>query len=103
MPRQCSNAPMAMRALLALFFGVLLLAGAPGARAQFAVADSDAAGLRQAVVDLLARERSLPLPIKQRRAVLSRYYGELKGDLLWLTNPRTRVLVLRIANAPVDG
>jgi len=92
-----------MRTLLAFVFGLLVLAAPPGASAQFLAANSDIAGIRQEVADLLAREPALPLPIKQRRAVLSRYYGELKGELLWLTSERGRVLVLRMANATADG
>ncbi len=90
-----------LRTLLALVMGAVLLA-AP-ARAQFAAAEADAAGIRQEVVDMLAKEPALPLPIKQRRAILSRYYGEPAGGLLWLTSDRGRLLLLRIANASEDG
>jgi murein L,D-transpeptidase YcbB/YkuD len=92
-----------MRPLLALILAALLAAAPTAAGAQFLGAEADPAAVRQEVADVLARDPALPLPIKQRRAALTRYYGELGGGLLWLTSPRSRLLVLRMANATADG
>jgi murein L,D-transpeptidase YcbB/YkuD len=99
----CNRSPLAMRALLALIVGVLLLAAPSGASAQFLTAGADAAAIRQEVADLLAKETTLPLPIKQRRAVLSKYYADKSSELLWLSSLRGRLLVLRMTDAAADG
>src|SRR5438270_908319 len=103
MPRRCSSSPMRLRTLLGLVVAVLIAAAPSAALAQFSLANADPAAIRAEVVDLLAHEPTLPLPIKQRRAVLTRFYGDAKGDLLWLTSGRARTLLLRISTATADG
>lgn len=63
----------------------------------------DVAVVRINIIDLLANEPRLPLPIKQRRDVLRSYYEEQGGDLLWLNSPRAGIMVSRLTNAADDG
>jgi L,D-transpeptidase YcbB len=97
MLRRCSNALGVLAAVIGL-----VCAGAP-ARADIALSPRDAAIVRLNVLDLLAKEPRLPLPIKQRRAVLDAYYHTASGPLLWLGSKRASALVTRLLNADKEG
>jgi murein L,D-transpeptidase YcbB/YkuD len=97
MLRRCSNA----LGLLAAVIGLLCAASA--ARADIDLTPRDAAIVRLNVLDLLAREPRLPLPIKQRRKVLDAYYHTANGPLLWLGTKRASALVKRLLNADKEG
>ena len=75
----------------------------PNARAQIDISLRDLAIVRINVIDLLANEPRLPLPIRQRRDALLAYYQEFGGDLLWLGTPRANALVARLKAAEDDG
>jgi murein L,D-transpeptidase YcbB/YkuD len=75
----------------------------PDARAQIDISLRDLAIVRINVIDLLANEPRLPLPIKQRRDALRAYYQEFGGDMLWLGTPRADALVARLKAAEEDG
>ena len=97
MLRPCNSA---LR-LLAAAIGLVCAAAA--ARADIALTPRDAAIVRLNVVDLLAKEPRLPLPIKQRRAVLEAYYHTGNGALLWLGSKRAGALVARLLAADKEG
>ncbi|MEJ2375426.1 MAG: L,D-transpeptidase family protein [Pseudolabrys sp.] len=97
MPRRCRNALRVLVAVLGL-----MLAGA-SVRAEIALSPRDAAIVRLNVLDLLAKEPRLPLPIKQRRKVLDAYYHTFNGPLLWLGSKRASALVARLLNADKEG
>ena len=63
----------------------------------------DLAIVRINVIDLLANEPRLPLPVKQRREALRAYYQEFNGDLVWLGTKRASALVARLKAADSDG
>ena len=56
--------------------------------AQIVSTPRELAVIRINVLDLLVREPSLPLPVRQRRDALWQYYQELGGELLWLGSGR---------------
>lgn len=102
MPRPCNSLAHILRAALAvtaLAFAAVPLAPA---LAQDAAIAQPADPLRANLVDLLANEPALPLPIKQRRDVLLAYYAE-GGAVLWLDGMRAMALVERLGAAHVDG
>src|SRR5262249_28115239 len=72
-------------------------------RAQIVSTPRELAIIRINVLDLLAREPSLPLPVKQRRDALGKYYQELGGELLWLGSRRPNEFLARLHNAASDG
>ena len=96
MLRRCNNA---LRVLAAM---ALIGAAAP-ARAEIALTPREAAIVRLNVLDLLAKEPRLPLPIKQRRDVLEAYYHTGNGALLWLGSKRAGALVKRLLAADKEG
>jgi murein L,D-transpeptidase YcbB/YkuD len=98
MRRRCSDAVR----LFAAAAACLLLTLAP-ARADIAISPRDAAIVRINVIDLLANEPRLPLPIKQRREVLQAYYQAGNGDLLWLGTKRASAFVKRLLAADKEG
>lgn len=95
--RRCSNA-LRLLAALVVFTGAV-----SAARADIAISLRDAAIVRLNVVDLLAKEPRLPLPIKQRREVLEAYYHAGNGELLWLGTKRASALVMRLLAADTEG
>jgi murein L,D-transpeptidase YcbB/YkuD len=97
MLRRCSNALRLLAAVIGL------LCAAAVARADIALSPRDAAIVRLNVLDLLAKEPRLPLPIKQRREVLDAYYHTANGPLLWLGSKRASALVKRLLNADKEG
>jgi murein L,D-transpeptidase YcbB/YkuD len=73
------------------------------ARADIDISLRDLAIVRINVIDLLANEPSLPLPIKQRREALQAYYHDFGGALLWLGTKRASALIARLQAADSDG
>jgi murein L,D-transpeptidase YcbB/YkuD len=97
MLRRCSNALRLLAAVIGL------LCAAAVARADIALSPRDTAIVRLNVLDLLAKEPRLPLPIKQRREVLDAYYHTANGPLLWLGSKRASALVKRLLKADKEG
>src|SRR3974390_1903142 len=58
------------------------------ATAQIVNSPRELAVIRINLLDLLANESSLPLPIRQRREALEVYYQAFGGELLWLGSNR---------------
>ncbi|MDF2983508.1 MAG: L,D-transpeptidase family protein, partial [Devosia sp.] len=90
-------------ALLALFLVAPAVVVPALAQDRVDLSPRDLAVVRINIIDLLANEPRLPLPIKQRRDVLRTYYEEQSGDLLWLNSARAAVMVSRLTNATDDG
>jgi murein L,D-transpeptidase YcbB/YkuD len=74
-----------------------------GAQDRVDLSPRDLAVVRLNILDLLANEPRLPLPIKQRRDVLRSYYEAQGGELLWLSTARAGAMVTRLTNAGDDG
>ena len=55
------------------------------------------------LLDLLANEPDLPLPIRQRHEALQAYYQTYGGELLWLGSNRASAFVSRLKEAEADG
>ena len=71
--------------------------------AQIVSTPRELAIIRINVLDLLDHEPSLPLPVRQRRDALWKYYQELGGELLWLGSRRSNEFLARLHNAASDG
>ncbi len=71
--------------------------------AQIVSTPRELAIVRINVLDLLVREPSLPLPVRQRRDALWQYYQELGGELLWLGSGRPDGFLARLHDAASDG
>ncbi len=106
---EARNPPVKARRLLSLR-GLAVLVAVVGlccqrgaARADIDISLRDLAIVRINVIDLLANEPRLPLPIKQRREALQAYYQEFGGNLLWLGTPRASALVARLQAAESDS
>jgi murein L,D-transpeptidase YcbB/YkuD len=97
MPRRCSDAVRLLAAVIGL------ICAATSARGDIAISPRDAAIVRLNVIDLLAKEPRLPLPIKQRREALEAYYHTSNGELLWLGTKRASALVTRLLTADREG
>ena len=93
--RHIAASAIALCAALALQFS--------DAKAQIVSSPRDLAVIRINVLDLLANEPNLPLPIRQRREALEAYYQAFGGELLWLASGRTNAFVSRLKNAEADG
>jgi murein L,D-transpeptidase YcbB/YkuD len=108
MRRPFSNAPIRQYSIQ-LFAGaflafVTLLPSGPSAEAATVQEQQrNLAVIRINAIDLLAREKRLPLPIQQRRDVLRAYYEEQAGELLWLRDDRAEALVAILNDAGADG
>ncbi len=98
MRRPCSDA---VRLFAAAAAALALTVAA--ARADIDISPRDAAIVRINVIDLLANEQRLPLPIKQRREVLQAYYQANNGALLWLGTKRAGAFVARLLAADTEG
>src|SRR6478672_8117832 len=73
------------------------------AQAQIVSSPRELAVIRINLLDLLAHEPNLPLPIRQRREALEAYYQTFGGELLWLASSRANALISRLKNAEADG
>jgi L,D-transpeptidase YcbB len=71
--------------------------------AQIVSSPRELAVIRINLLDLLANEPSLPLPIRQRHEALQAYYQTYGGELLWLGSSRTSAFISRLKNAEADG
>ena len=108
MRRPFSNAParpVSIRLFAAVFLALatLLPTGPAVKAATVQEAQRNLAIIRINAIDLLAREKRLPLPIQQRRDVLRAYYEEQAGELLWLRDDRAEALVAILNDAGADG
>ena len=72
-------------------------------KAQIVSSPRDLAVIRINLLDVLAHEPNLPLPIRQRREALEAYYQNFGGELLWLASSRTNTFISRLKNAEADG
>jgi murein L,D-transpeptidase YcbB/YkuD len=73
------------------------------AQAQIVSSPRDLAVIRINLLDLLANEPNLPLPIRQRREALEAYYQTFGGELLWLASSRANAIISRLKDAEADG
>jgi L,D-transpeptidase YcbB len=71
--------------------------------AQIVSSPRELAVIRINLLDLLANEPSLPLPIRQRHEALQAYYQTYGGELLWLSSSRGSAFISRLKNAEADG
>jgi murein L,D-transpeptidase YcbB/YkuD len=71
--------------------------------AQIVSSPRELAVIRINLLDLLANEPSLPLPIRQRHEALQAYYQTYGGELLWLGSSRASAFISRLKNAEADG
>jgi L,D-transpeptidase YcbB len=71
--------------------------------AQIVSSPRELAVIRINLLDLLANEPSLPLPIRQRHEALQAYYQTYGGELLWLGSGRASAFISRLKNAEADG
>jgi len=95
--------PDPIRSLLLALLVALAFVAPSVAQDRVDLSPRDLAVVRINIIDLLANEPRLPLPIKQRRDVLRTYYEAQNGDLLWLNSARAAVMVSRLVNATDDG
>jgi len=121
MPRQCSDRlrkdfakPLQLRIAmlrgsmrhifaLALSLCVSLSFQISNAAAQIVSSPRELAVIRINLLDLLANEPNLPLPIRQRHDALQAYYQTFGGELLWLASSRANAFLSRLKNADADG
>lgn len=89
-------------ALVAL--SLWLAASAMSSQAAVApLSPADRVALRAEIVDLLANEPNLPLPVRQRSEALATYYGDQTRPILWLGEPRSAELITWLSQAADDG
>src|SRR5262245_6817901 len=95
----------AMRRILALVVPlcISLALQVSDAPAQIVKSPRELAVIRIILLDLLANEPSLPLPIRQRRDALQAYYQTFGGELIWLGSSRADEFISRLKNAEADG
>jgi len=86
--------------LAALAVAVVLAAPA---FAQTDLSPQEDKAIRAQIVDLLAKEPDLPLPVRQRQEALNAYYKENDGALLWLGTGRAPKLIAWLRSAADDG
>jgi murein L,D-transpeptidase YcbB/YkuD len=82
---------------------VLLALQVSDVPAQIVNSPRELAVIRINLLDLLANEPSLPLPIRQRHEALQAYYQTFGGELLWLGSSRADAFISRLRNAEADG
>ena len=80
-----------------------LAAGVAPAAAVAPLSPADRVALRAEIVDLLANEPNLPLPVRQRSEALAAYYGDGSRPVLWLGEPRAAELIAWLRGAADDG
>ena len=106
MRRQCSDqARRTMKHIfaLALALSVTLALQISNAPAQIISSPRELAVIRINLLDLLANDPNLPLPIRQRHDALQAYYQTFGGELLWLGSSRANSFISRLNNAEADG
>ncbi|MCB1487409.1 MAG: L,D-transpeptidase family protein [Bauldia sp.] len=82
---------------------VIVAACASPALAQTQLSSQELADVRGNIVDLLANEPNLPLPVRQRQEALTTYYTEQNGELLWLGQERSPAFIQWLRSAADDG
>jgi murein L,D-transpeptidase YcbB/YkuD len=104
-PPQAAPLRRAMRCIcsVTVALGVSLALQVSSATAQIVSPLRELAVIRINLLDLLANEPSLPLPIRQRHEALQAYYQTYGGELLWLGNSRASAFISRLKNAEADG
>src|SRR5215470_15171595 len=88
---------------LTLGLSVLLALQISNAPAQIVSSPRELAVIRINLLDLLANEPNLPLPIRQRHDALQAYYQTFGGELLWLASSRANSFLSRLKNGEADG
>jgi L,D-transpeptidase YcbB len=91
------------RAVAMALMSLALLLTVDGASAQADLGARDLARIRINLIDLIANEPKLPLPVRQRREALRTYYEADGGQLLWLGNDRAAELIAWLSAAGDDG
>jgi murein L,D-transpeptidase YcbB/YkuD len=104
-PPQAAPLRRAMRCIcsVAVALCVSLALQVSSAPAQIVSSPRELAVIRINLLDLLANEPSLPLPIRQRHEALQAYYQTYGGGLLWLSSSRGSAFISRLKNAEADG
>lgn len=95
----------AMRHIFALALAscVSLALQISNAPAQIVSSPRELAVIRINLLNLLANDPNLPLPIRQRHEALQAYYQTFGGELLWLGSSRANSFISRLNNAEADG
>ncbi|MCB1501998.1 MAG: L,D-transpeptidase family protein [Bauldia sp.] len=93
----------AVFAVLAVVLLAVALAFPGAARADLALSPADRVALRAEIVNLLASEPGLPLPVRQRSEALTAYYSDGASPILWIGEPRAAALVGWLRHAADDG
>src|SRR5215468_9634332 len=88
---------------LALPLCVSLALQISNAPAQIVSSPRELAVIRINLLDLLANDPNLPLPIRQRHDALQAYYQTFGGELLWLASSRANSFLSRLKNGEADG
>ncbi len=88
--------------LRALVLAVVMASASP-VLAQNQLSAEDLATVRVDIVDLLASEPNLPLPVRQRKDALAAYYAGQNGQLLWLGQKRAQAFIDWLSSAADDG
>ncbi|MEP2742932.1 hypothetical protein, partial [Bauldia litoralis] len=89
--------------LRAVFFALAVACCVSPAAALDGLTDQDLATVRVNIVDLLASEPNLPLPVRQRQEALAAYYAGQDGELLWLGQERAPAFIEWMRSAADDG
>lgn len=89
--------------LVGLFTTLAIAMSIGSAAALTGLSERDLAVARINIIDLLASDPNLPLPIRQRQDVLKAYYEANNIELLWLREERAAELAARLSNAGADG
>ena len=91
------------RSVVFLLLAVALMLAIGSTTVRSAPSPMDQMAVRANILDLLANETKLPLPVRQRHQSLTWYYGENGGDLLWIGNGRATDMIARLRSAHDDG
>ena len=91
-----------LAALRAIVVALAVVCVSP-AFAQNGLSAEDLAEIRVDIVDLLASEPNLPLPVRQRQEALAAYYAGQDGALLWLGQERAPAFIEWLRSAADDG
>src|SRR5262245_9327258 len=104
-PLQAASLRRAMRFIcsVAVALRVSLAIQVSSVPAQIVSSPRELAVIRINLLNLLANEPSLPLPIRQRHEALQAYYQTYGGELLWLGTSRASAFISRLKNAEDDG
>ena len=87
-------------AALAIAAALGCMAAAP---AEAALTAREAAQIAVSISDMIDKEPSLPLPVRQRGPAIRAYYAKPENGLLWLERPRMGAFIQRLKDAADDG